>query len=697
MKKLCLTTLATFGLWLSGQAADLVWAPVTALWDTSSVNWSNTATTLPSAFTAGDNVFFDDSGTAQPVVNLTGSLSVGTVVVDAGGDYTFRTNTASTDRINSLTSLTKRGAGKLIIEADNTFSGPTAIEAGILQIGNGGARGTLGSGPITNNTGLIINRTGTLLLNNYLSGAGGFTNKLNTTVNVWGTNTMSGPILIQIGYLSLSNAPAQGSSTDIILDASTGGTANPRLGFTGGINLPSDATLSLLGTASTGPTRCTVQTVLAGDTTTNSVNGPILIGSGNGLSQMNAVSTGKGLLQINGNISNHPANATPYNGSFYLRGAGNGIVSGSVNLPEASLIRTDAGTFTVASTGNSWAATLVAVGRLRLGIDNALPSVTFSIGQTTGTNAILDLNGFNQELPGVTSVHGANANIPIIANSSTTSDSILTISAPAGVYGGSIQDSIFGGTRKVGLKIVSGAQQLTGNCTYSGPTTILAGGLVLKDSGSISNTASIDITGPAALDVSLRADGSFWLGAAQTLKGNGTFNITGNLASQGTIELKANKSGGVVSNDKVAVSGQMTYGGTLKLVLSGEALSSTDTLPIFAAGSYAISAFAAIEPASPAPGLIWDTTTLATDGTLRIAGPVTVTAVLSSSGTDIVFSGTGGVANGGFSVVSFTNVSESMGTWTTVQTGSFDGSGNFSVTNSIASGEPQRFFRLRVP
>ena len=69
-------------------------------------------------------------------------------------------------------------------------------------------------------TGLIINRTGTLNLNNYLTGAGGFTNKLNATVNVWGTNTMSGPILIQVGMLSLSNAPSQGSSTSITLDSS---------------------------------------------------------------------------------------------------------------------------------------------------------------------------------------------------------------------------------------------------------------------------------------------------------------------------------------------------------------------------------------------------------------------------------------------------------------------------------------------
>ena len=188
-----------------------------------------------------------------------------------------------------------------------------------------------------------------------------------------------------------------------------------------------------------------------------------------------------GELQIKGNISNHPDNATPFSGSLYVRGAGNGTLSGTVNLPEANFIRTDAGTFTISSTGNSWAGTLIAVGGLRLGIDNALPaSIPFSIGQGSGVNAVLDLNGHSQQLPGVTSVHGANVNAPIIASSSTTSDSTLVITTPAGVYGGSLQDSINGGTRKVGLTILSGAQRLTGNCTYSGPTTILAGVLVLQ-------------------------------------------------------------------------------------------------------------------------------------------------------------------------------------------------------------------------
>lgn len=686
MKKTALLALMAFGLTPSGRAANLVWTPSDANWDLTTTNWVDSGSLAPVAFAQGDNVLFNDTGTGQPAVALgANSLSPNSVLVDSSSQYSFASTTGG--KLTGGLSLVKRSSGTLILDADNAISGPTSIEGGVLQIGSGSSRGSVGSGWITNDAGLVINRSGTLDLTGNLSGVGTLTNVAGT-LNITGTNTMSGLISINAGTVILSGAPAVGNSADVHINA-TAVAAGTRLSPAGGIDLPASKTIRMQG-LSTGSHRTTLITL---DGTTNSVSSPILIGEGAGLVQINSSSTNLGQLEVKGSISNHLDNTTPFSGRLYLRGTGNGILTGTVNLPEANCIRTDAGTFTVASSGNSWKATLVAVGRLRLGADNALPSVEFSMGQGGATNAILDLNGFNQQLPGVTSV--TLSPVPIIANSSTTSDSILTISSPAGIYGGLIQDSIYGGTRKVGLKIVSGAQQLTTNCTYSGPTTILGGGLVLKDSGSISNTASIEINGPSALDVSLRTDGTLWLGTAQTLKGNGMFNITGDLASQGTIELKASKSGGVVTNDILAVTGQLTCGGKLKLVLGGETLNATDTLPILNAGSFASIAFATIEPVGPGPGLLWDTSSLAIDGTLRIVGPLTGTAVLSPSG--IVFSGTGGLPDSGYSVVTSTNITDPLASWTTAQTGSFDASGNFSVTNPITSGEPKRFFRLRVP
>jgi autotransporter-associated beta strand protein len=644
MKRTVLLSLIALGLAQGGRAANLVWTPTTAVWDTlpATTNWKDTNTSATVAFTQGDSVLFDDSGLGQPAVTLSGTLSPSYVLVDSASQYSLASTTGG--NLSGGFSLVKRGSGLLILDANNAISGPTSIEAGQLQIGTGSSRGTVGSGPITNLSGLIVNRTGTLTLNNYLSGSGGFTNRLGATVNIWGTNTMSGPILVQVGLLALSNAPAQGTATDIILDASPTATANSRLGFAGGINLPSSAVITMLGTAGAGPSRCTITTTLAADTTTNSVNGPILVGSGNGLIQLTATSTGTGLLAINGNISNHPDNVTAFAGSLYIRGnLGNGLLSGSFNLPGTKLIKDDTGTWTISSSGNSASSTLVASGTLRLGANNALPNVEFSMGKA-GVTPVLDLAGYSQQIPALNDAAGVASPTSTIGNSSTTSDSVLTL-ADGGAYTGVIQDSVAGGTRKVGLTILAGAvnaQQLRSVCTYSGPTTLQGGGLALVGAGDIPNSTSIQFSTGTSLDVRYK-DAAFVLQSAQTLKGDGTFHINGSCTSQGTIELKVSKSGGTVSSDNITMDndGTINYGGTLKLDLSGETLNSADVIQLFTAnpGRYA-GAFTSIVPATPGAGMTWNTTMLTTDGTLRIDAsipttPTNITFAVVGDGTQM--------------------------------------------------------------
>ena len=65
------------------------------------------------------------------------------------------------------------GAGTTILAADNTYTGPTTIASGTLQVGNGGTTGTLGSGPLVNNGTLAFSRSDTVTLTNVMSGSGG--------------------------------------------------------------------------------------------------------------------------------------------------------------------------------------------------------------------------------------------------------------------------------------------------------------------------------------------------------------------------------------------------------------------------------------------------------------------------------------------------------------------------------------------
>jgi hypothetical protein len=67
------------------------------------------------------------------------------------------------------------------------------------------------------------------------------------------------------------------------------------------------------------------------------------------------------------------------------------------------------------------------------------------------------------------------------------------------------------------------------------------------------------------------------------------------------------------------------------------------------------------------------------------------------AGSNLVFSGTNGLPGGTYSIWSATNVAVPPTNWIQVGSGSFDGNGNFSTTNSINGIEAQRFYLLRQP
>lgn len=141
-------------------ASNLVWTGTAGLdWDLSTLNWID-GNSAPAAFTSGDNVRFDSVGAgAGGFVNLTTTLSPSSVTVDADTEYTFL-SILNNGKLSGTSRLTKSGSGTLIIEMDNSFTGPTTISGGTLQVGASGtpvARGSFGNGPLTNNGALVFN------------------------------------------------------------------------------------------------------------------------------------------------------------------------------------------------------------------------------------------------------------------------------------------------------------------------------------------------------------------------------------------------------------------------------------------------------------------------------------------------------------------------------------------------------------
>ncbi len=84
------------------------------------------------------------------------------------------------------------GAGTLVFTGTNNYSGITTISTGTLQIGAGGATGTLGTGNVTKNAALVFNRNNAYSASNVISGTGTVTQNGSGSTTLSGANTYDG-------------------------------------------------------------------------------------------------------------------------------------------------------------------------------------------------------------------------------------------------------------------------------------------------------------------------------------------------------------------------------------------------------------------------------------------------------------------------------------------------------------------------
>jgi hypothetical protein len=176
----------------------------------------------------------------------------------------------------------------------------------------------------------------------------------------------------------------------------------------------------------------------------------------------------------------------------------------------------------------------------------------------------------------------------------------------------------------------------------------------------------------------------------------GTLTLGGAVTLSGTSSMDASKSGGAIANDSLTTLDAMTLGGTLSLNLTGEALANGDAIVLFGFNS-ASGSFTSIVPATPGPGLMWNTSDLATSGTLRVMAAAQLEfGSVSQSGTNLVMMGRNGTPGGTFRILTSTDLETPTPNWVPVATNMFDANGNFNVTQGIDPGTPKRFFLFQV-
>jgi autotransporter-associated beta strand protein len=133
-------------------------------WDTiTTTNWSNGG--APDIFFAGDNVLFDDTASTYTVAIQGASVQPTSVTVNSTNDYSF------TGVIGGNATLTKGGPGRLLLNNNNTYTGPTLITNGIINIQTSGGLGTSVTGTVISDFGTLDLGTGAALANTLNLGA----------------------------------------------------------------------------------------------------------------------------------------------------------------------------------------------------------------------------------------------------------------------------------------------------------------------------------------------------------------------------------------------------------------------------------------------------------------------------------------------------------------------------------------------
>jgi autotransporter-associated beta strand protein len=542
----------------------------TGAWNTARWNNSTDGPAYSSTYTANQPVnFTSTTGTSFSFAGMGAAINVGNVTVAPGVSVTFG-STGSTYSTNAAvrtmdigsgasfnfngqaiststgTGFNKTGSGTLIMGAGGTFAGGFTLGSGTVVAGGVNALGAAGALALNGGTLTVSSGTNRDFTGKYsggitvggdvqfgdsvgvAAGTGGMTfsntmalGNLNRTLTLgYGGTVVFGGVISNTGTPGVTFAATAGGSGrfDVTNAANT---------FTGDININGGevrfTTDGSMGNAANDIIVDGGRFAKASDSTTVTLAAgrDVFVGDGVGTS---ISSPGSGVLVINNAIQNK----TGETGSWAKQGSGTLQLGGVSTYTGSTAI--NSGTLQL-TTGN-----------------NRLPTGTsLSLGQAASTNVgTLDLNGFNQQVAGLSSTAGLAVGP---ATNVITSVSAATLNVNGGgVYsdGTAANSGVISGAVSL-VKSGSGVLTLGGNNSYTGTTSITGGTLDISSTGQLSATTGVTINGGE-----LKYNGSTALTAPVTFTA-GTISGTGTIASALTVgagaTLSPGNSPGILSFD----------------------------------------------------------------------------------------------------------------------------------------------------
>ena len=635
-------SLAVGDVWSGGFSGD---------WDIGiTTNWTSAGS--PATYMDGDWVTFDDTAIGPTAVNLTRTLSPGGVSVNNSAlNYSF----TGSGKISGTASLTKSGAATLTLLNANDYTGVTTVSGGTLELqatGKNTASGVCGAvGATTLNLAdgasmklaadgdtvfgsgsrfAATNASVTLSagpltpgqINHALTLAPAGLTLANVTVTVrdYGDTLALGPIKVSgpVFFAGSGKLAIQSMTDPGIYPADFMGSSYTAVGPVSGqlsVAQTGPGTLALTGanTYSGGTTVSHGTLILAGDN--SAASGATYVGPG-------------ATLQLQATVNNTVGGACFALGTNTLW-----LASGSALALLADTNANFTGGAPPALEGNVslYAASLTAGGSNQ--------TLAFGLSGIDTTNVTVTLSSANPITVQLGSMRLRNGPLVVVADPGVYVD--LAGIRTNGIYPADFQGFSYGSPSEIEWDFGDGSANNTSRCgpiqgvswftkdgnaalilwatnSYPGPTVVSNGVLVV--SGRIEGGGAVTVYG-GVLGGSGSLDGTVTVQAGGMLSpgnsiGTMTVNNTLTLAAGSTTMMQLNKAG--ATNDQVRGITTLTYGGMLEVTNLAGTLAAGDSFKLFDATNYT-GAFAAISPATPGIGIVWDSSYLPVDGTLRVA------------------------------------------------------------------------------
>ena len=478
----------------------------------------------------------------------TTSISAAAVTMSSSRTVTVASNNLTVGGAISGSgySLTKAGTGTLILTGADTYTGPTTVSAGTLQIGTGGASGSINStGTVTDNSVLAFSRSDSVTFSIPIGGSGNVATLGPGTLVLSAADTYSGGTTVGGGTLQLGNATAWARPAAAWRSPAASWTctatawARPLSGAGTIDNLSGSSTYTLTvgnGNAS-GTFSGAIQNTTGAIALTKTGTGTLVLGgsdtysggttlSAGQLNLNNAAALGSGALTISGGTIGNSSgsaitlstnNAQTWGGNFTFAGSNNlNLGSGAVTMSSSRTVTVASGNLTVggAISGSGYSLTKAGTGTL------TLAGSDIYTGPTTVSTGTLQIGAGGA----AGSINGTSAITDNGVLAFSRSDSV-TFSIPVG------------GSGNVAM-LGPGTLVLSASDTYSGGTTVGGGTLQLGNAAALGSTSGGLTVSSGVLDLhgySLGVGALSGAGTINNLSGASTYTLTvGNGNASGT-------------------------------------------------------------------------------------------------------------------------------------------------------------------